>query len=166
MSNLDLIRLRLLVGYLGEKAQFGWWPTEFFGGTSEAFLSPVFSKTADLARYNGVLEAARRLHDDHIGVGQVVHLFRFPAVVEQSVHEQAVNKGIDKALLSDLASKEAALVALEGLHNSSNARSEGPLQIGELTDLGSESWIGKTAACYLNAFKSNTKCFPYLTDRK
>lgn len=161
-----MIRLRLIVGYLGEKGQFSWWPTEFHGGTSEAFLSPVFSKTADLARYNGVLEAARRLHDEHIGVGQVVHLFRFPAVVEQSIHEELVKEGIDTAFLSDLESKDAAFAALESLSDASTTRSEGPIQVGELSDLGSKSWIGKTAACYLNAFKNNTKCFPYLTNRK
>ena len=166
MSHAELIRLRLLVGYLGEKAQFSWWPTEFYGATSEAFLSPVFSKTAGLARYNGVLEAARRLHDEHVGVGQAVHLFRFPAVVEQSIHEELVNEGLDKAFLSDMASKDAALAALQELSDSSTTRSEGPIQIGELSDLESKSWIGKTAACYLNAFKNNTKCFPYLTDRK
>ena len=165
LSRAELVQLRILVGYLGEKAQFGWWPTEFYGGTSDAFLSPVFGKTADLARYNGVLEAARRLHDDHIGVGQAVHLFRFPAVVEQSIHEELVNKGIEAAILTDLESKDAAYSALRSLSDSSTTRSEGPIQIGELSDLGSKAWIGKTAACYLNAFENGTKCFPYLTDR-
>ena len=79
MSHSDLVRLRVLVGYLGEKAQFGWWPTEFYAGTSEAFLAPVFGKTVDLARYNGVLEAARGRggglvgpgHEDGIGLGPI-----------------------------------------------------------------------------------------------
>jgi hypothetical protein len=161
-----MIRLRVLVGYLGEKSQFGWWPTEFHAATSEAFLSPVFGKTASLARYQGTLEASRRLHDEHIGVGQVFHLFRFPAVVEQSIHEELLQKGIDEAFLSDLASKDAACSALEGLSDSSTTGSEGPIKIGDLSDLGSKVWIGKTAACYLNAFNNNSKCFPYLTDRK
>jgi hypothetical protein len=163
---VELIRLRLIVGYLGEKGQSGWWPTEFYGATSNAFLSPVFGKTAELARYNGVLEAARRLHDEHIGVGQVFHLFRFPAVVEQSVYENLIDNGVDKAILKDLSSKVAAFAALQGLSDASTTRSEGPIQIGELSDLGSEAWIGKAAACYLNAFQNGTKCFPYLTDRK
>ena len=158
--------LRLIVGYLGEKGQFGWWPTEFYAETSEAFLSPVFGKTADLARYNGALEAARRLHDEHVGVGRVFHLFRFPAVVEQSIHQDLVKNGIGAAINSDLASKDTAYAALESLSDSSTTRSEGPIQIGELSDLGSNAWIGKTAACYLNAFSNGTKCFPYLTDRK
>ena len=166
MTKEALVRLRILVGYLGEKAQYGWWPTEFYGATSEAFLSPVFGKTADLARYNGVLEAARRLHDEHVSVGQKFHLFRFPSVVEQSIHEELIDNGIEAATLSDLTSKDAALAALQGLSDSSTSRSEGPVQIGELSDLGSEAWIGKTAACYLNALNNGTKCFPYLTDRK
>ena len=166
MSLQELVRLRFLVGFLGERVQLGGWPTEFYGSTREAFLSPVFSKTANLARYNGILEAARRLHDEHVGVGQAVHLFRFPAVVEQSIHEELVEGGVDSAFLSDLASQNSALAALEGLSDASTTRSEGPVQIGELSDLGSKAWIGKTETCYLNAFSNGTKCFTYLTDRK
>lgn len=53
----QISRLRIVVGYLGEKDQYGWWPSEFFSTNSTAFLSPVFIKTANLARYSGVKEA-------------------------------------------------------------------------------------------------------------
>lgn len=149
---IEAVRLRILVGYLGEKSQYDWWPTEFYAETSEAFLGPVFSKTASLARYHGVLEAARRLHDEHIGVGRVFHLFRFPAIVEQEIHEELINNGFDAAIHLNLASPESACTALSSLTNSSTSGSEGPIQIGDVLDLGSKAWIGKTAACYLNAF--------------
>jgi len=72
-----LLQMRLLVGFLGERAQFGWWPTSFNEASSRLFLEPVFSKTSRLAQYHGVLEAARRLHDEHLSVGSY-HLFRVP----------------------------------------------------------------------------------------
>lgn len=64
-----LLQMRLLVGFLGERAQFGWWPTAFYEASSRQFLEPVFSKTSRLAQYHGVVEAARRLHDEHLSVG-------------------------------------------------------------------------------------------------
>lgn len=69
-SNITtLLELRLLVGFLGERAQYAWWPTAFYEPSSRLFLEPVFAKTARLAQYHGVLEAARRLHDEHLNVG-------------------------------------------------------------------------------------------------
>ena len=61
-----LLQLRLLIGFLGERAQFAWWPTAFYEPSSHLFLEPVFAKTSRLAQYHGVLEAARRLHDEHL----------------------------------------------------------------------------------------------------
>jgi hypothetical protein len=77
------IELRLVVGYLGEQAQFTWWPSKFFAPESGQFLDHIFSKTADLAHYNGVTEAARIAHVEHIGIGRVFHAFRLPEVMEQ-----------------------------------------------------------------------------------
>ncbi|MEI6263193.1 MAG: BrxE family protein, partial [Deltaproteobacteria bacterium] len=76
----DFLFMRLLVGYLGEKDQFNWWPTTFICSFSNLFLSPVFPRTTLLSQYHGILEAARRLHDERIGVGSVFHLFRLPEV--------------------------------------------------------------------------------------
>ena len=54
------LHLRLLVGYLGEKEQFGWWQTSLLRHDSRSFLTPVFARTSKLAQYHGVREAARR----------------------------------------------------------------------------------------------------------
>ena len=70
-----LLQMRMLVGFLGERAQHAWWPTAFYEPSSRHFLEPVFVKTARLAQYHGVVEAARRLHDEHLSVGSF-HLFR------------------------------------------------------------------------------------------
>src|SRR5579883_2609864 len=81
-----LARLRILIGYLGESAQFGWWSSNFFGPGSKAFLSPVFARTSLLAQYHGVTAAAAKVHDEHIGVGRVYHLFRLPEDLEHALH--------------------------------------------------------------------------------
>ena len=69
---LTILKMRLIVRFLGERAQFTWWPTTFFEASSRLFLEPVFSKIFRLSLYRGVLEAARRLYDEHLSVGNYV----------------------------------------------------------------------------------------------
>jgi hypothetical protein len=82
----SLAALRTLVGFLGEREQFAWWPSAFFAPGSQAFLLPLFARTRLLAQCNGVTQAAALVHDDRIGVGQVYHLFRLPEDMEQAIH--------------------------------------------------------------------------------
>jgi hypothetical protein len=81
-----LLKLRLTVGFLGERSQFAWWPTAYYEPSSRLFLEPVFSKTSRLAQYHGVLEAARRLHDEHLSAGSY-HVFRLPEEIEEDPPE-------------------------------------------------------------------------------
>ena len=81
----QLVTYRLLVGYLGEKEQYGWWQSSFFTQGAGAFLTPLFPRTQMLAQCNGVTQAAALVHDERIGVGHVYHLFRRPEDLEQSI---------------------------------------------------------------------------------
>lgn len=69
-----VLKVRLLVDFLGEKAHCAWWPTAFYDPSRRLFLEPVFSKTAGLAQYHGVLQAARAidLWEQHFGIGRPV----------------------------------------------------------------------------------------------
>jgi len=51
----------------------------------------MFSRTARLAQYNGVREAARQLHDKYSGIGNVIHVFRLPEEVEQDLQQLILN---------------------------------------------------------------------------
>ncbi len=76
---IDIAKLRIAIGYLGEKSQYAWWRSSFFIPASRTYLAPVFGKTALLTRYYGMREAATLVHDERIGVGKgVFHLFRLP----------------------------------------------------------------------------------------
>ena len=68
---MRIVSLRLAVGFLGERDAAGWWRSGFMSSTSSAFLTPVFGSKVLQARYQGVIESARRVHDEHIGVGRV-----------------------------------------------------------------------------------------------
>ncbi len=157
----QIIKLRYIVGFLGEKSQFGWWPTAFYDTSSRLFLEPVFSKTAPLAQYHGVVEAGRRVHDEHLNVGSY-HLFRLPEEIEQNLHAMVQAK-LGELFDSELTSTtEAALRAL-GEHEAGGAQTvEGPFLVGEIGNLLSAAMLGKLTKIYRNAFSTNTQAFPYL----
>ena len=156
-----LLQMRLLVGFLGERAQCAWWPTAFYEASSRSFLEPVFSKTSRLAQYHGVLEAARRLHDEHLSVG-CYHLFRLPEEVEQDLHANLKNSAGVEFASQQLQSKEAALHLLKCLAASSVTSSVGPTAVGDIKDLESGHTLMTISAAYLSAFDRNEKTYPYL----
>lgn len=156
-----LLKMRLLVGFLGERAQFAWWPTAFYEQSSRLFLEPVFSKTSRLAQYHGALEAARRLHDEHLSVGSY-HLFRLPEEVEQDLHALVQSSAGEDIANHACQSKDAALDSLKSLAGMSASTSIGPTAVGNIKDLDSDDALKAIAAAYLSAFSQNAKTYPYL----
>lgn len=156
-----LLQLRMLIGFLGERAQYAWWPTGFYETSSKLFLEPVFSKTSRLAQYHGVLEAARRLHDEHLSVGSY-HLFRLPEELEQDLHALAQkDEGAD--LFGQLPQvKEIALEKLKSLADLNGSQREGPVAVGSIKDVDSTSTISSIASHYVLAFTHDVKTYPYL----
>jgi len=156
----SLLKLRLLVAYLGEKDQAGWWDTSFLSQIGLEFLEHSFPRTRMLAGLNGACQAAQRLHDDRIGVGSVFHLFRLPFTVEQSMFGLAQHR-LDE--LADLIKdRKTAIQALREL-SSSTVRAEGPVQIGTEKKLLRHSTIDEFATHYLSALEDEKLIFPYIT---
>lgn len=156
-----LLQLRLLISFLGERAQYAWWPTAFYEASSRLFLEPVFSKTFRLAQYHGVLEAARRLHDEHLSVGSY-HLFRLPEEIEQDLHALAQSSVGEERSGKVPQSRDAALEALKHLAPAGSKSSEGPTAVGSIKDIDSPDVLNAIAGTYLSAFTQNTKTYPYL----
>ncbi|MFZ4987179.1 MAG: BrxE family protein, partial [Blastocatellia bacterium] len=160
-SSETLFRLRLIVGFLGERAQFGWWPTAFFDESSRPFLAPVFTRTTGLARYHSVVEAARRLHDEHLSVGSF-HLFRLPEELEQDLHALVQAAGEEALRGEELQQREAGLSELQRLAGGSSTRSIGPTLVGGIGSLAATGTIEGIAAAYLFGFQQNSRVYPYL----
>jgi hypothetical protein len=125
------------------------------------FLEPVFPKTTRLAQYHGVTEAARRLHDEHIGVGSVFHLFRLPAEAEQGLHSGMSDAREGADLFAGLEGRESALGALAELACGAREASEGPTSVGMLEDIFSASAVKAVAQHYLAAFRGGVRTYPY-----
>ena len=109
-----LAELRVLVGYLGEQSS-AWWNSHFFGPSALAFLTPVFGRSARQAQYQGVLEAARRVHDEHIGIGRTLHLFHMPEHYEQGAASLVADRERVEACFVHTESPESAQARLEAL---------------------------------------------------
>lgn len=168
MKRSDLIflaRLRLIVGYLGEQSQFGWWTCSFFSPSSKTFLVPVFGKTFFLAQYYGVKEAATKVHDNYIGVGRgVFHLFRLPEIIEQELHVLLYDSEIVKQLTGYIASMRDALYELELCGKTSKEPAVGPVRIGSIHDIERKDIWQVAAQYYRQAFETNNKVFPFFSE--
>lgn len=158
----DLLRVRLLVGYLGEADQFGWWKTSFYQPAGQAFLAPIFSRTSHVARYHGVAEAARLVHDESLSVGSY-HLFRLPEELEHDLHT-ALAEADDPAIKDGfLHGKDAALEKLLAIGGASVSPVNGPISLGETSGLRSSDAIAHMAGIYAVAFQRGVMAFPYTT---
>jgi hypothetical protein len=156
-----VVALRLAVGLLGEREQAGWWSSAFTSPASSAFLGPVFGSRALQARYQGLLEAARRAHDERIGVGRAFHLFRLPEALEQRLHRVALAGGED--LAAAVGGPNAAHDRLHLLADDRVGAMPGPTLVetaGALSDL---LWVGRVASLYSAAMHRGVQCFPYFS---
>lgn len=160
----DLAKFRILIGYLGEREQFGWWQSSFYAPGSEMFLTPVFSRTHALAQCTGTTRAAQLIHDERIGVGNVYHLFRLPEEIEQGIHKALHNSKLTDGLKLVVTNKQSALEMLKKYSTPQSDKSVGPIRIGNTATMR-DSKIWKTAiGYYIQAFEQESKIFPYFSD--
>src|SRR5262249_34962972 len=126
--------------------------------------APIFPRTQLLAQYHGVTQAAARVHDDHIGVGRVYHLFRLPEDLERSLHFALQEEPVVKAIGGLVTNRETALEHLVQCGISSrHAGSEGPTLIADEAALRDQPPWKTVAGCYAEAFKKGTRVYPYFS---
>lgn len=157
-----LAQLRIVVGFLGEKDQAGWWQSGFCTTTSNSFLSPVFPRLIKLVRYHGLCQAGQLVHDQHVGRGEVFHLFRLPEDIEQTLHDQ-IAEGSSEVRIPE--SWEAGIEILETLAQNVTKATEGPVRLGSLDDVRKRKTWTEAAGHYLNAFVTGKRVQPYVSER-
>lgn len=161
----QLLQLRLAVGFLGEKQHYGWWQTAFFEDTSRQFLEPVFIKSTRQAQYHGVLEAARRVHDEHLSSGSF-HLFRLPEEIEQDLFSIARSRASTDAASFIPNDKEQALSTLQSFPAGGSGPAQGPTLLGNISELGRPETVGVMARTYFSAFTSSSRVYPYFVGKQ
>ena len=158
-----IVGLRLAVGVLGEQEQAAWWPSSFLGRHAQAFLNPIFGSKTRMAQYNGVTEAACRVHDERIGVGRVFQLYRLPETIEQRIANAFQAGSLPEEVARCFEATEAAESILTGLAKGPAASKPGPVRLGGTDMINSPD--GVAAATYRAAFHAGIKCYPCFTDR-
>lgn len=161
-----LLRLRVVIGYLGEKSQKSWWQSDFFSGTASNFLAPVFPRTQFLTQVDGASAAAGLMHDERIGVGRVFHLFRLPEDFEQAFHQRLQEQTAIGELSEIIASHESAMGFLESEFGKTKKKEVGPVNVGDVRDIADENVVSAISQHYLSGFRSESPVFPYLKDDK
>lgn len=156
----DVLVLRLLVGYLGEKGQHDWWPTAFLDESSSMFLEPAFPRTLGLSQYHGVLEAARLVHDEHLNVG-CYHLFRLPEETEQGLHRMMMDDEVEYLADAKIGNIDDARTVLLRMADGAGIRGAGPTLLSSPSENGWKPTISKIAQLYYGAFSDDTRCYPY-----
>jgi len=161
-----LAKLRVVVGYLGEREQFSWWQSSFFSAGSQAFLAPIFSRTQFLAQCSGVTRAAATLHDERIGTGHVYHLFRLPEDIEQDLHQLLHSPELNEELIRLTTDKVTALNFLDQETDREDSTAVGPALINSITALRELTPWHSVCGHYARGFEQGIEIFPYFADQQ
>ena len=159
-------RLRIIVGYLGEREQFGWWSSSFLAEWSPSFLFHAFSRTWPTAQVAGVVQAAALVHDERIGVGRVYHLFRLPESFEQALHQAVLRPEFASTIRAQFADHQQALALLEEQRSTAAPDSVGPVLVGPVQKLYDAGAWRIVATHYQRGFESGSQAFPYFSDAR
>ena len=153
-----LAELRALVGYLGE--EHGWWDSQLFSRSARTFLEPIFPRSLPLSQYQGVTVAAARAHDERIGVGRIVHLFRMPELHEQAAAAVLRDATGAEQVLAHLGSQKQAMERLSAFASPIEP-TEGPVLLGGWDENLALS-LATMAGHYVAAMHEGRQTYPYL----
>jgi len=157
-----LAKLRLLVGFLGENDQSGWWDCRFLCPNGLRFLEINFPRTVLAAAVTSVTAAARRFHDERIGKKDVYHLFRLPASLEEAVHN-SIPGGTPDEWTAAIADTDTAIARLGEMADDMVNAPVGPVQVGTFETLSTNAAVNEIAKHYRDAFAGDKIVLPYFT---
>lgn len=154
----SLLLLRVAVAFLGERKEQNWWDTDFLSEVGRQYFRLIFPRTALQASIHSASAAAQKVHDERIGVGRVVHLFRMDHETEFRLHRLALE--IDPARLTRLLQTQNALEHLRATA-SRVTPSPGPIKIGRPEEALTRLGISTLAGHYFAATESIQVTLPY-----
>ena len=156
--------IRLVVAYLGQTKQSGWWDSSFLDATGLRFLQTTFPRTAHMAALRSTVEVACTIHDKALGRIGTYHLFRLPAGIEDHL-EHAYEKTDWIESWGKITSRDVAMDFLQRTADAFIKAPEGPVQIGVAHRILTVTAIREIAAHYHSAFQDGIRCFPYFAPK-
>jgi len=154
--------LRLAVGFLGQRKQFGWWDCDFLDPAGLRFLEMTFPRTAHKSALRSTIEAAAVIHDQALGRIGSYHLFRFPVAMADGLESavDTLNWDITNPIIQ---SRDSAMAELKRLTDNFVKPPEGPVQVGVDSRIMTSTAVQEMAAHYYSAFQNGIRCFPYFS---
>ena len=156
----QLAKVRLVVAYLGEAKQSGWWDCNFLDATGLRFMETTFPRTAPIAALRSSTEAACLVHDKAMGRVGTFHLFRLPPALEDHL-EHCLEQLDWQEAVQLISSPQRSLETLNTIADCSIKAPEGPIQVGAANKIMTATSIKELAAHYASAFQDSIHCFPY-----
>ena len=155
--------VRVLVSALGELGESPWWRTKYLSDTGLRFLERIYPRTAFAAGVRGCRIAARGVHDESIGRGEVFHLFRLPQAFEHDI-ERELTIELGQRLLEEVQGMLGDADRLRGrlldLAQKDQNVKPGPWRL-DGGDAAKPETYGRLAGAYAAAFDRNERVFPY-----
>jgi hypothetical protein len=161
----QLALLRLVIGYLGQRKQSGWWDCDFLDATGIRFLEATFPRTAWAAALRSTTEAACTVHDQALGRIGNSHLFRLPPALEDQL-EHALERMDWTEACKQIESRDTAMDMLKRIADAVIKAPTGPVQVGVANRILTSTAVHELAAHYHSAFQDGIRCFPYFAPEK
>lgn len=155
-----LIRLRFLVGALGERV--GWWSSHFTDEIGLRQLAMAFPRTSLRAAFESVSIAARRDHDDKARPlpPDSIHLFRLGPVQEDTIAHHLAQGSAQLTVPPSTA--EEILAELDELGPPDQAPPPvGPCSLGKEQRMRKNAAVRDLARFYAAAARSGRRAVPY-----
>ena len=152
-----LIRLRLLVGALGEQCQ--WWSSRFTDELAQRRFETLFPRTHVRASLEAVTVAARRDHDSKLHP-EALHLFRLTGAQEDTIaHNLAL---ASPTLAPPPTSLEGIPKELDAIGEPDSVpAAQGPCSLGSATRTRYHAAVADLARTYAAAARSGKVVTPY-----
>lgn len=160
-----LLTLRTGVLALGQQGAGDWWPCAFLTPNGARFMASPFPRSAFWASLHASTTAAARHHDERIGAGGSVHLFRLNHEIELRLRDRVLREGWRPETALD--TPEAHLGTLESLAEApEQGPGEGPVRVADTQRFAAPKTLAQVAGLYAAAFGAQRQALPYGSDRK
>ncbi|MDF1659427.1 MAG: BrxE family protein [Verrucomicrobiales bacterium] len=165
-ADLDtLLSIRATVLALGQKGAADWWSCSFLTANGERFLASPFPRSAYWAALHASTIAAARHHDERIGTGGTIHLFRLGQELELKLRDRVLREGWSPDLAGD-SEQQVLLNSLKALaEQPEDVPPAGPHRISDPKRFTGPKTLAQVAGLYAAAFENGTQILPYGSDK-
>jgi hypothetical protein len=160
-----LLKIRLLALALGQKEAANWWSCSFLTSSGGRFLATPFPRSAFWAACHASSLAAARHHDERIGAGGTVHLFRLGQEVEIQIRDKVLRDGW-RPDFEPSSTRGILLGHLKELANApEKAPAGGPMRVSDRNRFTGSKMLSQVAGLYADAFEKGIQILPYGADK-